>query len=253
MTYFFLALSLCIACTQVPVAKRVTDRERAGLVGPVKKVLVERSPTFSLGGAVPPGSRCRSMTDVYDEGSRLVQHSIYTGYCGEDELRQDFTYARDGSQTNKVQMITGKGSVPPPPPPAALLNSKEVGDEPRVVFKYDSSGRLTEEYVTKPGGRVTFKTTYSYDARGRVVETASGNEEGGVARRVYSYSGDARVPSGFTHVGGDGKVDERTVYSDYEFNSRGDWIKRKEMVEETPDRRIFSWVYREIEYFPSGR
>ena len=38
----------------------------------------------------------------------------------------------------------------------------------------------------------------------------------------------------------------------YEFNSRGDWVKRKETTEETFNRKTISWKIRQIEYFPSN-
>jgi len=40
MKVTFLVLIFCLACSQGPVTKRVSDREHAGFVGPVKKVFV---------------------------------------------------------------------------------------------------------------------------------------------------------------------------------------------------------------------
>ncbi len=41
--------------------------------------------------------------------------------------------------------------------------------------------------------------------------------------------------------------------SDYEFNSQGDWVKRKETREERFNRKSVSLTIREIEYYPDGR
>ena len=51
------------------------------------------------------------------------------------------------------------------------------------------------------------------------------------------------------YYGPDGKIYERTTYTDYEFNPKGDWIKRKQTTEETFNRRSVSMANPEIEYF----
>lgn len=251
-----LILIFCVACTQGSITKRMTDRENEGLIGPAKKVFVEWSPISPVPN-IPAGSRCRVETDVYDESGRLMQHSSFSGICGVDETREDYSYAKNGSRTSKTKRIIDKDSPPPPPPVMANPNWKEEKGEPKDVFKYDASGKLTEEASIMPSGKVLYKTTYLYDAKGRMVEMDSGDGNRKPIRRVYSYTGDERFPSGFQYIGGDGKVYEQTSYSDYEFNSHGDWIKRMETTEETVNRtfksRSVSWMFREIEYYPSGK
>lgn len=70
---------------------------------------------------------------------------------------------------------------------------------------------------------------------------------------MYSYSGDETVPSSFVYYDGKGNVYERTTYSDYKFNSHGDWISRKQAKEERFNRKTVSLTIREIEYYPSGK
>ncbi|HKO45865.1 MAG TPA: hypothetical protein VJU84_21490 [Pyrinomonadaceae bacterium] len=194
------------------------------------------------------------MTKVYEEGGRLLQHSVYPGDCGSDELREDYGYAQDGSRTAKKQEIRGKDSPPPPPPVAPAPGVKEEVGQPREVFKYDSSGKLIEIASIKPGGKLLSKNAHSYDAKGRMIEMTGYDRDGQLsARRVYSYSGDDRVPTTFVYYGPDGKVYERTGYSDYEVNSRGDWVKRKETSELTFNRRTVSITLREIEYYPDKK
>ncbi len=248
MKYFSLLLIVFIACTQAQTIKRESDREHDAFVGPVKKVFQVWSPVS--GSNYPTGSRCRSSTKVYDEGGRLLRQSFYPGACGSDEIREDYTYAPDGSRTTKSQNIRGKDSPPPPPPMAAPPGYKQEPGEPRTVFKYASSGRLVEDASVKPSGKIVYKNTYSYDDGGRIVEMTGYDREGQVTeRRVYSYSGNSRVPSTVTYYGGDGKVYDRTAYSDYEFNARGDWVKRTETREQAFNRRSVSTTFREIEYY----
>jgi hypothetical protein len=242
-------LTLCIACNQTPTTNRQSDREFDDFVGNVKKVYVEWIPIS--GGNYPAGSRCREMTKVYDQNGRLTQHSLYPGACGEDEIRNDYSYAEDGSRSGKTLKIPGKNS-PPPPPPMTLpqSNSEPERGEPRMTFKYDpASGRRTENSLVRPSGRLIYKTTYTYDHKGRITETTGLDSQGNISdRRVYRYSGDAKVPSRFAYYDGKGNVHEQTSYSDYEFNSQGDWIRRKETKEESFNRRSVSSIVRQIEY-----
>lgn len=83
-----------------------------------------------------------------------------------------------------------------------------------------------------------------------MIEMTSYNSDGQVSsRRVYGFTGDEKVPSSFAYYDGKGNVYEKTIYSDYEFNSQGDWIKRKETTEERFNRQSVSLTVREIEYY----
>ena len=253
MKHFLLVLIFCIACTQASVTKRESDREHDGFVGPVKKVFVEWSPVS--GGDYPVGSRCRRMTKVYDQSGRLMQHSLYLGACGSDEIRNDYSYAPDGSRAEKSQEIRGKDSPPPPPPMALPSTSEEDKGEPRMIFKYDpSSGQQIESASIRPSGKIIYRTTYSYDGQRRMIEMTDYGRGGQVSsRRVFGYSGDERVPSSSVYDDGKGNLYERATYSDYEFNSQGDWIRRTETSEDRFNRRSVSSAVREIEYYPKAK
>jgi len=119
-----------------------------------------------------------------------------------------------------------------------------------MVFKYNAAGKLIASASVRPSGTVNYKNTYSYDDKGRLTELTGYDREGQVSdRRVYTYSGDSRVPSTATYYGRDGKVYDKSVYSDYEFNERGDWVKRKQTREQTFNRTSVSMIIREIEYY----
>ena len=249
-----LSLILCLATSQSAAPQRESDRAVDGFVGPVKKVTQVWTPVS--GGNYPKGSKCRQLLDEYDETGRIMRYSVYPGTCGEDEIREDYKYARDGSRTALVQEIRGPNSSLPPPPPAPANPGRKKGPL-RKMLKHDGSGRLVEESTVFADGSVAFKTGFTHDAKGRLVETTGYNEEGGVtSRRVFAYSADERVPSSFVYYGPDGEVAERTTYSDYEFNSHGDWTRRKETTDEpfthrgvSHSRRSVSITLREIEYY----
>jgi hypothetical protein len=199
-------MMLVFSYAQTSAPKRISDREQNGFLGPVKKMFAEWTPVDQPRGGTPPGTRCRQQTSLYDTDGRLLQNSVYPGPCGSDEIRETYTYAKDGSRTSTTQDIKGVNS-PPSPPPAAPPPGEaiEVGP-PKTTFQYDSSGRVIEMAVLRPGGKLIYKTAYKYDKEDRTLETISIDPEGTVtSRRVYTYEGNQRVPSSFSYFGQDGR------------------------------------------------
>ncbi len=241
-------LILCLVSSQAPITKRESDREHEGFVGPVNQMVATWIPIS--GSNLQPGSKCRDRTSEYDQTGRITRLSLYTGSCGGDEIREDYTYSPDGNKTTKRQEIRGENSPPPPPPAAILPNAKKENGPGKEARRYDESGRLVEEGMMMPSGQFTYKHTYTYDAKGRLIENTGYESDGRLSnRRVYTYSAEERVPAGFMYYGPDGKIYERTSYTDYEFNSKGDWIRRKVTTEETFNRHSVSMESREIAYY----
>ena len=248
MTNIIWLLVFCVVGNQTSVTKRLSDREHDGFVGPVKKVSVTWTPIS--GSSYPADSICRQLTNEYDQTGRITRHSVYPGECGSDEIREDHTYSHDGAQSTTTRTIRARNN---PPPPLAQLNVESDKRQHVQVLTYDEAGRLIEEGSIQANGQYPYKTSYFYDAQGRLLETRSYRSGSLINRRVYGYSGGDRVPSGFTYYNSDGIVQERTEYSDYEFNSKGDWIKRKESKKENFTPRVVSITFREIEYYSENK
>jgi hypothetical protein len=250
MKTIILFLVLCVVSGQATGPNRKSDREHDGFVGPVKKVFVFWTPIS--GSNYPDGSKCRELTKEYDQTGKIIRNSVYPGPCGSDEIRDDYTYSPDSNKTTRRQEILGANSPPSPPPPVGTSNAtvnREDGPA-KEALKYDDSGRLIEVGMVMPSGKYMYKIIYTYDPKGRLIETTSYDGDNRVTeRRVYNYSGDERAPLEFTRYGSDGKIFGQTMYTDYEFNSKGDWIKRKQ----TFNRRRVSMTYREIEYYPDNK
>lgn len=71
----------------------------------------------------------------------------------------------------------------------------------------NSSGKLIETASVKPSGKVINKNTNRYDDKGRMIEGTGYDRDGQISdRRVYSYSNDDHVPSGFTYYGREAAV-----------------------------------------------
>ena len=252
MKSFILVLVVCLVGSQATVTKRQSDREHEGFVGPVKKMVATWVPIS--GSTYPPGTKCRDRAHEYDQAGRITRLSLYAGSCGDDEIREDYTYSPDGEKTTKRQEIRGENSPPSPPPAAVLPGAKRENGPPKEARRYDDSGRLVEEGNVMPSGKFLFRHRYTYDAKGRLIDDTGYDGDDRLShRRVYTYSGDQRAPTGFMYYGPDGKIYERTSYTDYEFNAKGDWIKRKLTTDETFNRHSVSIVSREIEYYPDNR
>ena len=238
-------LVFCVVSNQGSVTKRLSDREQDGFVGPVKKVFVTWTPIS--GSRYPADSKCRQLTNEYDQTGRITRHSLYLGACGTDEIREDHTYAHNGERRTTIKRIPAPNSPRLPP---AQLNAEINKRQGAQGFTHDDAGRLIEAQSL---GQPSYRTSYFYDAKGRLLETRDYTSESLTNRRIYNYSGDERVASGFRYYNSDGIVQELTEYSDYEFNSKGDWIRRKENTQENFKPRVVSITHREIEYYPDNK
>jgi hypothetical protein len=108
---------------------------------------------------------------------------------------------------------------------------------------------LVESSSLTPKGKLINKLVYQYDSMGRLTETRSEDDNGAVSVRTNKYEGNNKVPSTSSYIDFRGQVQEMTTYSNYEFNPRGDWINRKVKTEETLNRRQSLIETRTIEYY----
>jgi len=234
---------------QSPSAIRKSERVCSGFVGPVKKALEEWSPVS--GYPDPPDARCRAQAQVYDKDGRLLQSSFFTGACDGDENREHYKYDQDGSRTSRTEQILGKNGPPPPPPPMTPPGAK---GPPKTTFKYDAQGMITEKANFRADGEPIFKTTYNYDEKGRLQEMQAIHSGGNRSRLAYKYEGEKRFPESQVSFEGDSNNPRYIVtYTDYEFNSQGDWIKRKETVKDATGRTTVSIRYQSLEYYPAKK
>jgi hypothetical protein len=233
----------------------MSDREQKGFRGTVMKVFEEWSPQTEEPN-IPTGARCPRETQTYDQQGRLTSRALYPGDCGRDgELREDYSYDKDGNRLERDD--NSKASVisasPPNPPTPSAGGNQNGSDTFKHVFKYDSKGRMSEESVYSPSGKLNYKLVYKYDTQNRMIEDKSVDPDGSVSEKLtYIYNSDERFPSGSISIGGDGKPYSKDTYSAYEVNSRGDWIKRREIQENLaqPDQaKTTAIVTRTIEYY----
>jgi hypothetical protein len=246
----FLMLAILIAGSfQSPAGRRVSDREQDGLLGPVKTIISEWSPVGGPRNGIHPGTRCPSQSSVYNEHGRLEQRSSFAGACGCEEIRDVYSYAQDGSQTEKTERIPAPGCPPPPPPMAAPPGSRPAGP-PHRVFKYDDAGREVESSLLWPDGSLISKSVYEYDAKGRLTETTVFDGKGQMTyHNITVFNGESKTPASSTYFRPDGKKSSQITYSEYELNTQGDWVKRTETHVDSRGETQVSLKYRTIVYF----
>jgi hypothetical protein len=207
------------------------------------------SPVTKNWYGVRSGTRCRQATHHYDATGRIMQSSVFSGSCGSDEWREYYTYDEEGNQMSREEEIRGAGSgfsAPSMPPPGGPQNHGSR----KKIFKYDSQGRLTEYFFQWSSGGIDNRIFISYDAENRISEFKSLDSAGKLnSRETYSHEGKNRFPSKSISFNPDGKVYEESTYSEYEMNSHGDWIKRKETIKNSDGVVKIALNYRNIEYY----
>jgi hypothetical protein len=245
-------LVLGLLFVQTPSASKKSERVCYGFLGPVKKAIEEWSPISGYPN-LSPNDRCRARSQIYDKDGKLIQNSYFSGSCGSDENRDHYTYDQDGNRTTSFEFIRGENSPPPPPPPMAPPGQAVKGP-PKTTFKYDAQGMIAERANFRANGEPTYKTTYKYDEKGRLQEMQVIHSNAPRYRWTSKYDGEKRFPESEDSFDADSDKSKYTVtYTDYEFNSHGDWIKRKETAKEASGRTTVSIRYQILEYYPAEK
>jgi hypothetical protein len=98
----------------------------------------------------------------------MIQSSVYPGSCGSDEIRELYTYDKEGNRISHTEEIRGENSPPPPPMPMPEPGAKKdegVKGPPKTTFKYDAHGVLTERSTFRASGTLIYKIIYTYDVK----------------------------------------------------------------------------------------
>ena len=278
-------LGLVLTCSYQSVAQKETDRERSGFVGPVRNVRVETAKVSNVSGQMVESERVLVYVSSFDEKGNATESIVYNpdgslnrkhgwGYTYDDKGRVTertflnangvltakafFNYDDRGRQVeatffsppgsvNHVQSYAydDKGNMIREVhrnPDGTIRNSQ--------VNTYDADGRLTEYSLHKPDGTFYQRNVYTYDGRGRETGWAIYKEDGapvmGLTRR---YDEKGNVSELLRHS--KGVITARETYA-YEFDSRGNWVKRKTERETTRDGKTkveLEVAYRTITYF----
>ncbi|MCA1564663.1 MAG: hypothetical protein LC803_03190 [Acidobacteria bacterium] len=251
LLFFFI-----ISSTSFAIAQKKTDREKAGLFGPVETVSLEQSKIREQDG-IPVESRRRlESVTVYDEKGYEIEQSHYSN--GTLQNKRTTAYDYPGNITWTYYN-----------PEGAVMS--------RTIIKSDDSGRTTGIFAYDAGGSLTCQQNFVYDQRGNLLESSSSfinnrvlssktvhayDDEGRLmTSRVYDADGVLIQESAHTRAGtkvvthnkdGSTKKWEANISDvSFEFDSHGNWTKRSHRRKITESGKIIELVeviYRSIAY-----
>lgn len=223
-----LALVPGLLLVSVAMAGAKTDRERAGLVGPVR--------TVSSVTTLPTGTGER-VVSVYDANGNEIEAALYHGpaiggslaeksihsYDAEGHRTATATYNGDGVLLKKTTYAyDARGNL------TEMVSSDDAGLIEKTAYTCDEKGQPTEEVVYYAHGAVTLRSVYSYDPKGNRTQSLSYAHDGSVTKTVYTYDTKGNVTACATYAA-DGSLTDNLTYT-YEFDSTGNWIKQMESI-----------------------
>lgn len=260
-----LALVLTFFSAQGPLSPSPTfpsDRERRGLIGSVRSVRVE-SIELVMKGSEPTRGRRIELTDTrYDRVGNEEEWIRWWNHTDDDVKnwkiieRVVTLFNTDGTKRESVELffdddgpwidhrwlyqIDAQGES------VELFTYSSTGEViNRCVSTYDSLGKETLEVWYRDNGDTVNQTFFAYDAFSRLVQKSCYKPDSSLLSEDF-YSYDAKGNLEQEH-----SDNEHIVYSDYEYDARGNWISRRRSAwwgHRSTDPAL-SVTYRTITYY----
>jgi hypothetical protein len=220
-----IASLLGILLSSTAPTQKKSDREIAGLVGPVEMVREYIGSTCTkLDDSVLGKTKAYRTMTFAENGSALEEISLYGA-------RTKFSQDAEGNRI-RTAFLTGSSTSSGLPPPPTIYKESD---------RYDNLGRLAERIIhwgqSTANLAACSRVVYTYDVKGRALEELSfncaTNSSSPLARMTYSYSSSkAReaLEEG-SLFDGDGVLKGRWAYRDYRFDRKGNWVRRTEIAE----------------------
>ncbi|HEV8717681.1 MAG TPA: hypothetical protein VGX03_33265 [Candidatus Binatia bacterium] len=228
MKKLFIAFVPSLLLVSVAMAGAKTDRECAGLIGPVRAVSsVTTLPTRT-------GER---VVSVYDPNGNELETALYHGPASSSSLAEKsiHTYDAEGNRT-ATATYNGDGFLLKKTTYAyntrdnltEMVSSDDAGLIEKTTYTYDEKGQPTKEVVYYTHGPVTRRSVYSYDPKGNRIQGLSYARDDSVTKTVYTYDTKGNVTTRVTYAADDSPIDKLTYT--YEFDTTGNWIKQTESI-----------------------
>lgn len=147
---FCASLVLCFLSLTPVAAQSQTDRDRDGLVGPVKSV-----EAYLIDFVQKEEKRRPSFTTTYNTEGNISKRATYDS-TGAISARYVHTYDANGRSTGYEEY-------------AAMLD-KTLTIPRRHVYKLNEEGRKVEYIVFESNGTVGTRFVYKYDPKGNLIE-----------------------------------------------------------------------------------
>lgn len=252
-----------------------SDTARDQLVGPVHTI---RNETFSVllaGEELTKGQRVELITETY---SKAGYETEWVRWCDPEPRGSDAhatsdwricekivtSFSVDGTKRESLEFVLCDGEpyvghkwsyvVYAHGHSVELFTYGRKGDViSRSFSTYSSDGEEIDSAWFREDGTIANRTFFMYDALSRLVQEACYKPDGSLNRKdVYTYNkhGDLEQEDSYDERGA---PVERIIYSNYEFDVRGNWTKRRRSAwwghdNEWTDPKL-SVNYRTITYY----
>ena len=217
-----LALLLVLLITFSAFAqKKQSDREFEGFRGPVKMVTEESAELKQTGSTEIEAAREPRKLLTFDADGNLVSDKVYLR--GEEFDIRVYSFI-DGERVVKHDVLTKnvlKLSAPGKP-------GSKPGDprySAKIKYEYDSKGNRTEMAWLDPDGRPYLR--YVYKQEGNSKEVTVYRSDGSFSHGYKEKLDDKGNELETTSASPNRRSSPKTTYTYLEFDSQGNWIKRK--------------------------
>lgn len=229
-------LLVSLATVSAFAQRKQSDMEFEGFRGQVKTVTVERAELKQSGEkAVEAGRKLQKML-TFDTDGNLVSDKVYVQ--GEEFDVRTYSFL-DGEKVVKHDVLTKNVIVMKPAP------GKQEPRDPRysakIKYKYDSQGNQTERAWVLANGRPYLR--YVSKREGNRKEMMVYRDDGSLSHGYVQTLDDKGNELDSTDVRPNYPPHEKTTYTYLEFDSQGNWTKRKQTRGDSS-----SMIYRTITY-----
>lgn len=223
---FCILLSVCLVLfwlAGISAAEGITShRDDEGLVGPVKKVVVEQA-AVNLNGTEAPRMLVRKT--YFNRDGYITRVTWY---------QESKVYCDRGTIYDSANHIVANGQYLPD---GSFRKENE--------FLYDEAGRLTEQRTFKPDLTLFFHKEFRYNDSGRLIAenrySANGKLDAGA---IYEYDNNGYRTEA-RYLGPDGAV---TLRESYEYNGQG-----HQTLKRTCKEGVADYGTKVFQYGPNGR
>jgi len=210
MRAVFSLLILCSFWITPIFSQTKTDRDRAGLAGPAKRV-----EAYLVNFVLKDGSTA--------EGKRQPLES--TIYNSEGNISEKVSYEQTGAITSKlIHTYDAKGRNTGFEEYSAMLD-KSLTIPRRHVYTLDEEGRRVEYIVFESDGSVGQRFVYKYDARGNLIEEQWYSHTGLIGGKTVSTFNEKGKQTIQAYYSGEGTLNWKNISKYDADGNRTEWLQ----------------------------
>ena len=257
----FMVGFLLFSCSEEDTKE--TDWENNKLNGKFKSITEIKYDAVEKFGEFQKGSLGHKLISKYDKSGNLTEWTKYRSnesidsksiskYDDNGNRTAEATYKSDGSlKSEAVHKYDEIGNQKE----SAYYNYDHDFLGSKSIYKYDTSGNQTEERYMLSDGSLIDKSICKYDESGNVIECATYNSDDTLSSKsTYKYdkSGNVSEETYYTSYDPFNYVpfNKHNKYTyKYEYNSKGQWIKKITFKVRNVVSQAEVIIEREIEYY----